>query len=391
MAGHAKLGPSGAKRWLSCTPSMRFEQQFIDKSSSYAQEGTAAHEYSEIQLNLIQMGHDPDKHEAVKEFRETNEWYNGEMDEAISIYIDIIMERYNEARARSADAVMFIEERLDFSEYVPEGFGTGDVLIIADGILEVIDLKYGKGIAVDAEDNPQLRLYGLGAYLEYSLLYDIDTVRMTIVQPRLNSITTDAISVEDLIQWAEKDVQPKALMAWEGEGEFIPGDHCQFCKGKPKCKALADYNLELFKYDLVKGNLLLNEDIAEILGKVDTLTRWASDLKSYALKQAEQEGIKYPGWKLVEGRSNRKYLDELKIVSILKDNGYKEPMLYKPRQVETLGNMESLVGKKKFTELCGEYIVKPAGKPTLVKETDKRPEMNTADSAKSDFAEALED
>lgn len=377
MSAHALLGPSGAKRWMSCTPSARFEEQFEDQTSSYAAEGTEAHELGEAILT--------ENEKAANKIRNNGPYYNAEMEEAVGLYVDIVMERFNEAKSRTKDAILMTEQRLDFSDWVPGGFGTGDVVIIADNVLEVIDLKYGKGVAVEAEDNPQLKLYGLGAYSVYSMLYDIETVRITIVQPRLDSVTTDEISVTDLLAWAKDEIVPKAKMAWEGEGEFIPGDHCKFCKGKNQCKALADYNLELFKYDLVNANLLLNDDIADILERVDTLTSWASDIKEYARTQAELHGIKYPGWKLVEGRSNRVYQDPDKIVDTLITENYDKALLYKAPEILGITALEKVVGKKKFNDLVGDYIVKPPGKPTLVKESDKRPELNSSEKAADDF------
>jgi hypothetical protein len=381
---HALLGPSGAKRWMSCTPSARLEEQMPDSTSSFAEEGTAAHEYAELKLDYI-INATPGGADVIFEFAETNPYYNAEMEEAVNLYIDTVMERYNEALAMSSDAVLLIEQRLEFTEWVPEGFGTGDVVIIADETLEVIDLKYGKGVPVDAKDNPQLRLYGLGAWNIHQMLYDIKRVRMTIVQPRLDSVTTDEIAVDDLVAWADNEVRPAAETAWAGAGEFVPGDHCKFCKVKAQCRALAEENLKLAEYDFAKPPLLFTEEIADILGQIDRLVAWASDVKAHALLQAETKGIKYPGWKLVEGRSNRVYTDEQAVITTLVENGYEEPVLFKPREVLGITAMEKVVGKKKFEEVLGTLIAKPTGKPTLVPETDKRPEINTASSAEADF------
>lgn len=377
MSGHALLGPSGAKRWMSCTPSARFEEQFKEEESDFAAEGTAAHELAEAILS-------EDKKAIAK--AKKSKYYNGEMQEAVELYVEIVTERFNAAKARSIDAILMLEQRLDFSHWVPEGFGTGDVIIIADGTLEVIDLKYGKGVPVDAEGNPQLRLYGLGAYAAYNILYDIETVRMTIIQPRLDSVTTDEITVKELVEWADEEVRPKAQMAWDGEGEYIAGDHCKFCKGRNRCKALADQNLEMAKYEFALPNTLTNDDIAEILQRVDALTSWAGSVKDYALDQATNHGVKWPGWKLVEGRSNRKYVDDDQVLQVLINEGYQEPLLYKPREVLGITAMESVVGKKKLTELLGDLIIKPAGKPVLAPESDKRNELNSAASAVADFS-----
>ncbi len=374
---HALLGPSGAKRWMSCTPSARFEEQFAEEESDFAAEGTAAHALAEAILS--------EDTKAIAEAMKSS-YYNGEMQEAIGFYVERVTERYNAARARSTDAILMLEQRLDFSDWVPEGFGTGDVVIIADGALEVIDLKYGKGVPVDAKDNPQLKLYGLGAYQAYSILYDINTVRMTIIQPRLDSLTTDEISVDDLVAWADEEVKPKAQQAWTGEGEYCAGDHCKFCKGRSRCKALADKNLELAKFEFAHPNTLTNEDIADILKRVDALTSWASSIKDFALDQAVNHGVKWPGWKLVEGRSNRKYVDDQQVLQKLVEEGYQEPLLYKPREVLGITAMETLVGKKKLTDLLGDLIIKPAGKPVLAPESDNKPELNSAASAKADFS-----
>jgi len=378
MSAHALLGPSGAKRWMACTPSARFEEEFIDEGSEYAADGTEAHALAEAYMSQ-------DEAEVIR-IQTESKYYNGEMEEAVGLYLDIANERYVEAQKRDPSAVMMAEQRLDFSAWVPEGFGTGDILIIGGGVIEVIDLKYGKGVPVDAEDNPQLRLYGLGAWNAYNILYDIHTVRMTIVQPRLSSVTTDEISVEDLLRWVNEEVAPKAKLAWAGEGQHVPGDHCKFCKAKPRCKALADQNLEMAKHDFVLPHKLTDAQIADILSKVDRLADWVKAVKEYALDQAVNHGTKWPGWKLVEGRSNRKITDTDEAVKILINDGVAEPLLYKPREVLGITALEDLVGKKKFTKLLDHIIEKPPGKPTLEPESDKRPELNTAASAAADFS-----
>lgn len=382
---HALLSASSAKRWMSCTPSARFEEQFPDSSSSYADEGTAAHDLAnwilspaEVNLNL------PNPRESKH--------YNQEMEEAVNLYVDLVLEKFSEARRRSKDAVLLIEQRLDYSAWAPEGFGTGDAIIIADGILEVIDLKYGKGVPVHAEENHQLRLYGLGAYHTYDCLYDLDLIRMTIVQPRLDHITTEELTAWNLVDWADREVTFKAKLAWEGQGEWVPGDHCRFCRGKAVCAARADANMTLItRYEYSKANTLGPHDISGILGCLDELISWAGDVKGYALEQAEQQGVRWPGWKLVEGRSNRKYADQAQTIETLRAAGYEEPLLYKPREILGLTEMEKLVGKKRLPELLGDLIIKPAGKPVLVPDTDKRPELQSQSSAAADFAEEVDD
>jgi len=271
---------------------------------------------------------------------------------------------------------------------VPDGFGTGDVVIISDGVLEVIDLKYGKGVPVSAEGNSQTRLYGLGAIATYMMLYDFLTVRMTIIQPRLDITSTEELRVDELMTWAQNELMPKAKLAYAGEGEFCAGDHCKFCKAKATCKARADYNLELAKYDFQDAFLLSKEDIAEVLARADQLKAWVTDIETYALEQARDHGERFPGWKLVEGRSNRKYTDEEQVAKTLTDAGYEEVKIYKPQELLGITAMEKVLGKKQFGELLSDLVVKPAGKPVLVPESDTRPEINSLQSAINDFSEA---
>lgn len=378
---HALLSASSSKRWMSCTPSARFEELFPESKSSYADEGTAAHELASWILTGMDGSVSDDQNPRLSPY------YNQEMEEAVGQYVEIVMERFSEAKTRSQDAVLLIEQKLDYSAYAPEGFGTGDAVIIADGILEVIDLKYGTGVPVSAEDNPQLRLYGLGAYDTYSFLYEVDLIRMTIVQPRLDHVTTEEISVQSLLTWGRLEILPLAKLAFEGVGEWAPGDHCKFCRGKAVCAARAEANTAVIsRYNYMKANTLGPHDIAGILNLLDDLTAWAGDVKEYALQKAEN-GTRWPGYKLVEGRSNRKYSNSEIVAETLLANGYEEPLLYKPRELLGITEMEKLVGKKNFTSLLGDLVIKPAGKPVLVPENDKRPELQTQSSAAADFAD----
>lgn len=381
MGEHALLGPSGAKRWMTCTPSARFEEQFEEVESEYAAEGSAAHELADMLIQVAQMGLDF-KH--IKEFAESNKYFDKEMEEAVDSYAGLVLNRFNEAKAKDPGAILLPEQKLDYSLYVPGGFGTGDATIISNGFMEVIDLKYGKGVAVYAENNPQLKLYALGAYIMYSSIYDIEQIRMTICQPRLDSITSDIISVKDLLRWVEKEVVPAANLAWAGHGDFVSGDHCQFCKGAPRCPQLAADNLEMAKHDFVLPGKLSDAEIADILGKTEKLTKWAKAVGEYALSQALHKGVKWPGYKLVEGRSIRKITDQIKAAEILK-GVVEEPLIYKPKQLLALGELEKLVGKKKLNEILEKVIEKPSGKPTLVLESDKRPELSSTASAARDF------
>lgn len=383
MAKHAILSASGASRWMACTPSAVLEQQFENKSSVFAEEGTLAHELGELTLKL-NLGEITKRtfNSKFKKIQE-NKLYSADMPDYVQTYVDTCLERVSEAKATTPDALFKIEQRLDFSEWVPDGFGTGDFVIIADGTMEVCDLKYGKGVPVSANNNKQMMLYALGAIAEFNFLYDIQKVRMTIIQPRLDNLSTFEVTTEDLLKWAEDYVRPRAELAIKGKGEFCAGDHCKFCRAKAICRARAEKNMELAKYDFEEPELLDNNDVAYILSKIDELVNWAGDVKEFALEQA-LNGEEYDGFKVVEGRSNRKYADTEAIVEILRDNNFNDPDIFKPSELITLTNMEKLVGKKKLTELIGDYIVKPPGKPTLVPITDKREPYNPA---KADFME----
>lgn len=387
---HALLSASGSERWLNCPGSVRLEQDFPDTTSPYAQEGTAAHELSEIMLRYKTEQWTKQKYSMeLKKFQANNKFYCKEMHDYIDEYTDLVMERINEARARVPDAVVLLEERLDYSAWTSSNqFGTGDVIIIADGIVEIIDLKYGEGVKVSAIGNSQMRLYALGAYDAYNMVYDIDRVRMTIIQPRLNNYSSDEISIKDLLEWAENVVRPKAQEALSGQGTLKAGEHCRFCKARSICRERARANLELAKYDFALADQLSVDEIADVLMKAEELVGWINDVKEYALKRA-LEGTKFPGMKLVEGRSNRKYKDENEVIKLLKEHNFKDEDIFKPRQIKGIGDLEKLLGKKQFDSLLGDLIIKPPGKPVLVPETDKRPEIGSKGSATNDFADDL--
>ncbi|MEK4449908.1 DUF2800 domain-containing protein [Paenibacillus sp. FSL L8-0506] len=382
---HAKLSASGSKRWLSCTPSAELESHFEETTSDFAEEGTAAHELSEIWLKFRLSQIKSGEHKKLWEKAKKGKYYSPEMEDYVQGYVTIVLERVSEARKRSKDAAVLLEQRLDFSAWVPDGFGTGDVLIIADDTMEVIDLKYGKGVPVSAEDNSQMRLYGLGALDGYGYLYDIQTVRMTIVQPRLDSVSTEDLPATDLITWGDDYVKPRADMAAAGEGEFAAGDHCRFCRARSTCRKRAEENLELAKYDFREGALLSTDEVGDVLGRIDQLQKWAEDIKKHALDQAEKHGVRYPGWKLVEGRSNRIYSDRDAVQAALLEGGFVEDKILTPRELLGITAMEKAVGKKKFEELLSDLIIKPVGKPTLALEKDPRPELSSAASAAADF------
>lgn len=388
MGAHAILSPSGAHRWMHCPPSAQLEKRFPDERSDYAAEGTFAHRVADLRLSrAIANTLKPSIYKKQLAELKKDSWYSTALEEYVEAYVAQVTEIFLTAKKQCKDTLVLLEQRLDFSEWVPGGFGTGDVVIISDDTLEVIDLKYGKGVPVSAEDNPQTRLYGLGATRTYQTLYDFSKVRMTIIQPRLDSISTEELTVNELLVWAYGEVKPKAALANAGEGEFCAGDHCRFCRARATCRARAEHNMELVKYDFQDAFLLTPSEIAEILGKAEELVRWASDVKEHALDQAINHGEKFPGWKLVEGKSNRKYSDEEAVAQTLIKADYKEDAIYKPKELLGITALEKEVGKKKFSQLLGELIIKPAGKPTLVPESDKRPEISSTDAAKADFSE----
>lgn len=370
---HALLSASGAKRWLMCPPSARLEERFEDTTSSYAEEGTRAHALAEarIRYDLLKTINKKEFDTIWKDLSPDTE-----MEEMSELYEDLITEKYSAALAKTKDAMLLIEERLDFSHIVPGGFGTGDAIIIADGTMEVIDLKYGKGVHVYAEDNPQIRLYGLGALQKYGYLYDIKEVALTIVQPRLDNVSTELLAAETLEEWGEQYVRPRALLADKGEGDYCTGDHCQFCKGKAICRARAEEALSLAKHEFATPPILDDDEIPEILMLLDKAEAWIKDIKDYAYQKA-LAGTKWPGFKLVEGRSNRCYMDEELVADKLMSNGYEDNQIYE-KKLKGITAMEKLLTKKSFTELLDDLVIKPPGKPTLVPESDKREEFNSA-------------
>lgn len=381
MAKHAVLSASSSHRWLKCPPSVELEKGFENTTSTFAEEGTLAHELGELSLRY-QLGEITKRSydSKVKKLITANELFTKDMPDYVEIYTDTCMEKVAAAKAITPDAIAIVEQKLDFSEWVPDGFGTGDFVIIADGTMEICDLKYGKGVPVSAIGNSQMRLYALGAIAEFSFLYDIQKVKMTIIQPRLDSISTDEITVKELIIWANEVVKPTAELAIKGEGEFCAGDHCKFCKAKAVCKARADKNLELAKYDFADPNVLNNSEISDVLSRAKEFTSWLADIEDYALQKA-LSGEEYPGFKVVEGRSNRRWADEKKVGDILIEQGFLENIIY-TKKLTGISNMESAIGKKEVQRLLGEYIEKPLGKPTLAPITDKRESYNTA---KTDF------
>ena len=363
MTNHSLLSASSSHRWLHCPPSARLCEGYDDKGSNFAAEGTDAHALCEYKLRAA-LGME------AKDPTENLSWYDAEMEESANGYAAFVMELVEEAKKNCSDPVVLIEQRLDYSRYVAEGFGTGDCVIIADGTLHIVDFKYGRGILVEAEDNPQMMLYALGALELFDCLYDIDTVSMTIFQPRRGNVSTYTLPKADLYEWADTVLAPAAELAWSGEGEYHCGEWCQFCKAKADCRERANANMELAKYEFKQPPLLTDEEVEEILGRIDELIAWASDIRDYAL-QAAIGGKHWTGYKLVEGRSNRKYTDERAVVAAVRAAGY-DPYEHKVLGVTA---MTTMLGKKQFNDILGGLVTKPQGKPTLVPDSDKRPAM----------------
>ena len=366
MGSHALLSASSSHRWISCPPSAKLCENCDDQSSEYAKQGTDAHSLCQYKLEAA-LGMDTADPTEILNF------YDEEMENCAESYAAYVMEQRAKALESCTDPVVLVEQRLDFSKYVPEGFGTGDCVIIADGTLSVIDYKHGKGILVEAEKNPQMLCYALGALELFDGIYDIDIVSMTIFQPRRENVSTYTVTKAELLQWAEVVLIPRAKLAYAGEGDFTAGEHCQFCKVKATCRKRAEYNLELAPYDFEMPATLEDEEIEAILAKADDLAAWVSDIKEFALQSAVG-GKRWTGWKLVEGRSNRKYTDEGAVADAVTAAGFN------PYEQKLLGitAMTSVLGKKRFENILGSLTYKPQGKPTLVPESDKRPVMNTA-------------
>lgn len=371
--GHAILSASGAHRWMSCTPSAMLELEFEDNSGEAAAEGTAAHALCEHKLRRALK---------MRSKKPVSKYDSDEMDAYTDGYVEFVLEIIEHARQFCKDPLVLIEQRLNFSRYVPDGFGTGDCLIIADGALHIIDFKYGQGVMVNAEDNPQMKLYALGALELFDGIYDISTAAMSIYQPRRENVSTHTLPKESLYQWAEETLKPIAEKAFTGCGEYMSGEWCQFCRAAVKCRARAESKLKLAVFEFAVPPLLADEEIGEILSKLDDITSWANAIKEYALQSA-LNGKEWPGFKIAEGRSNRKYADDNAVAETAKAAGYRD--IYRQSLI-TITEMEKLLGKKQFNKILGGLITKPPGKPTLVPVSDKRPAMNIS-NAKNDFSE----
>ena len=405
---HAVLGASSAHRWLICTPSARLceklTSRFGSESSPYAAEGTKAHALAEMKVRLAYYKADgmtaakhsrmsPEQQEAylgINEFRFKalrNELGDipKDMEQATDSYCDIVMEKYLSAKEADPGAQLYLEQRLNYSAWVPSGFGTGDCIIVSDSLLEVCDYKHGKGIPVDAVGNPQLRLYGLGAMERFGRLYDFQSVRMTIIQPRLDSVSEETLTCEDLTSWAAEEVVEKAKQAWTGSGEFVPGEHCRFCAAKAVCSARVAQAMRMFQYGLEAPGLIPDEQIPSILGMLNDAEAWIKDIRAYAENQA-LHGQVWPGWKLVHGKKpNRQWADPEEVKAQLLRAGYPADQ-FQEVKLKPVGEIEKALGKKAFQALVGGLVSQGEGKLTLVPADDKRVEFASADA---DFQDLL--
>lgn len=378
MGRHAVLSASSSHRWTKCTPAARLELEFDDNESSAAAEGTAAHALAEHKLRRALK---------MRSKKPISPFDCDEMDEYTDAYVDFVLEQLELAKQSCSDPLVLIEQHLDFSQYVPDGFGTGDCILISDKTLHIIDLKYGMGILVNAEHNSQMMLYSLGALEIYDSLYDINEVSMTVFQPRRDNVSTWTIPVDDLRDWAENELKLKAELAFKGEGEYCPGEWCTFCRAAVKCRARAEEKLKLAQSEFRLPPLLSDAEIEDVLGKLNDITKWANDLLAYATDAALNHGKQWSGYKIVAGRSVRKFKDEDAVAEAANANGYKD--IYRQSLI-TLTEFEKLMGKAKFNEVLGDLVYKPPGKPTLVPVSDKRPAINVS-NANNEFNEIMED
>lgn len=371
---HALLSPSAAHRWMNCTAAPLLEKDVEDKGSTFAEEGTLAHAYCAKKLKEF-LGLSVDEEKA--EIAQLDEQYHsGEMDEYTDTYKTIVLEKFNAARAKTKDAQLLVEVKLDFSHYVPDAFGTSDAIIIADGVMEVIDFKYGKGVKVSAVENPQMMIYALGAWDLFNFEYDIRKVRMTIVQPRIDNLSEFELDAADLINWAVDELQQKANEAYAG-GKQRPGNWCKFCKVKANCKALSSMCIEAQQANPDPRKISKEVMESTILPLLSTFKTWITGVEEYSLEQA-LSGVQYQGFKIVEGRSIRKITNPTAVMELLSKEGFAKEAYIRPTELRSITDLEKLIGKKRFGAICAEYINKPQGKPTLVPESDKRPAFNQA-------------
>ena len=361
MKRHAVLSPSGAARWLVCTPSARLEGAFPDTAGEAAAEGTAAHALCEHKLK---------KALKRRSRRPHSDFESDEMEDCADGYVAFVLEQM----AAIPQPLVCIEQRLDLTAFVPEAFGTADCLIVGDGTLHIIDFKYGLGVLVEADHNPQMMLYALGAVTMFGSLYDVAEVVMSIYQPRRENVSTWSVPLTFLLDWAADVLKPKAELAFAGKGDFAAGKWCQFCRASPRCRARAEAQLSVAQDEFKLPPLLTDDEIAAVLPQLPELVKWANAVSAYALESAINQGKSWQGFKLVAGRSVRKYTDEAQVAEKAQAAGFQDIF---DQKLITLTKMESLMGKETFNEVLGSLVVKPQGKPTLVPESDKRPALNT--------------
>lgn len=400
MGAHALLAPSSAKRWMTCTPSARLEATMPNKDTAYTREGTIAHAMAEAMLlHLLSIDAEavPDyadfmlsggEARIMHQINDCNEEKLDWKDMAETVYehyVRLVYEAYLGAKLEDPDAVLLVESKLRLAEFIPEGFGSSDAVLIYGDTLEVFDLKYGKGVKVEAEENAQMMCYALGAYLGPGELYEINNVRMTIIQPRLRHESSWTMSATDLMTWAKDELAPAALKAWNGEGEQTPGEHCRFCKVAAKCKALANYTLGVTE-DKTEPGLMSLEEIAKLLPHFATIKSWINSVEEFAL-EAALEGDTIPGYKIVEGRSIRKISNAAEAIQRLEGAGIPAENYLKPAELKTITDLEKTLTKKGFKTILGDLVIKPEGKPTLVEEADPREPFS---KAKNDFKDIIE-
>lgn len=383
---HALLSASGASRWLNCTVSPRLEEGFENKESDFAAEGTLAHEFAEVGVVYALGRLEDHEYGDICTKLKLSPHYSDEMLDEVQKHVDYVMEVYNEALSRSKDALIFVEDKVDLSMYIEEGFGLNDICIVADGILDIIDLKYGKGQRVKAIENKQMRLYGLGGVYKHELFYDLKEVRMHISQPRMDWVEVDTIGVTELKQWAQDVIIPTAKLAFEGLGEPNAGEWCRIggsnCAAMQHCKAHADYFRSIEIKTNIAPHLISDDEVLEIYKKAKAVAVWLESIQDFVYSEA-LKGKKWPEFKLVEGRSNRTWKDDIAVANKLTELGYSEVQIANTK-LKGIGDIEKLVGKAKFPILLDGLVIKPQGKPSLVPDSDKRPALGI-EQAKSDF------
>lgn len=390
---HAALSPSAAKRWCACPPSARLCQKYIEKfgekSSEYAEEGTMAHALAELKLRK-ELGKDEEggiNDYNYKKQRKALGDIPKDMDRYTDDYVDVVLEKYYGAKRVCPEAKLFIEQRLDMSNWIPGCFGTSDAIVVSDQGLYVMDLKYGKGVPVDAVGNYQARIYALGAINEFGSLYGFKEIQTIIIQPRLDSVTDEILLKEDVLKWAEEYVVPKAQLAWKGEGEFCAGEHCRFCVVRALCKERALHAFGIFNHIFDSPDVIDEKDIPTLLEVSDVAMSWLKDLKDYALSQALQ-GQEYRGYKLVKGkRPSRVWKNDDDVLDILCHAGYSEDQYLTPRKLKSVSEMEKMLHKGAFDALLGSLVFQGDGALTLVPESDKREAYSPLELAFADLSE----